>query len=65
MKEQDETPEEQLHEVEVGRLLEEEFRVMIAKMFQDLGEKSGRYRKYLTKFNLLLYSSNKKLESTI
>jgi len=49
MKEQDETPEEQLHEVEVGRLLEEEFRVMIAKMFQDLGEKSGRYRKYLTK----------------
>ena len=29
MKEQDETPEEQLHEVEVGRLLEEEFRVMI------------------------------------
>ena len=49
MKEQDETPEEQLHEVELGRLLEEEFRVMIAKMFQDLGEKSGRYRKYLTK----------------
>ena len=29
MKEKDETTEEQVHEVEVGRLLEEEFRVMI------------------------------------
>ena len=48
-KEQDETPEEQLQKVEVGRLLGEDFRVMTAKMIQDLGEKTGRYRKYLTK----------------
>ena len=36
MKEQDETPEEQLSEVEIGNLHEKEFRVMIVKMIQDL-----------------------------
>ena len=32
MKEQDKTPEEQLSEVEIGKLPEKEFRVMIVKM---------------------------------
>ena len=37
MKEQDKTPEKQLHEVEIGNLPEKEFRIMMVKMIQDLG----------------------------
>ena len=37
MKEQDKTPEKQLNEVEIGNLPENEFRIMIVKMIQDLG----------------------------
>ena len=36
MQEQDKSPEEQLSEVEIGNLPEKEFRIMIAKMIQDL-----------------------------
>ena len=36
MKEQDKTPEKQLNEVQIGNLPEEEFRIMIVKMIQDL-----------------------------
>ena len=36
MKEKAKTPEKQLREVEIGNLLEKEFRIMILKMFQDL-----------------------------
>ena len=36
MKEQDKTPEKQLNEVEIGNLSENEFRIMIVKMIQDL-----------------------------
>ena len=36
MKKQDKTPENQLNEVEIGNLLEKEFRIMIVKMIQDL-----------------------------
>ena len=39
MKEQDKTPEEQLSEVEIGNLPEKEFKVMIVKMIQDLGNR--------------------------
>ena len=35
MKEQDETPEEQLSEVQIGNLPEKEFKVMIVKMIHD------------------------------
>ena len=35
MKEQDETLEKELHEVEIGNLPEKEFRIMIVKMIQD------------------------------
>ena len=38
MKEQDKTPEKQLNEVEIGNLLEKEFRIMIVKMIQDIGK---------------------------
>ena len=39
MKEQDETPEKQLNEVEIGNLPEKEFRILIVKMIQDLGKR--------------------------
>ena len=39
MKEQDKTPEEQLSEVEIGNLSEKDFKVMLVRMIQDLGEK--------------------------
>ena len=37
MKGQDKIPEKQLNEVEIGNLLEKEFRIMIVKMILDLG----------------------------
>ena len=52
IKEQDKTPEEKLSEVETGNLLENEFRVMIAKVILSLGkERQGteRGKKCLTK----------------
>ena len=39
MKEQDKTPEKQLNEVEIANLPEKEFRIMVVKMIQDLGNK--------------------------
>ena len=36
MKGQDQTPEKQLNEVEIGNLPEKEFRIIIQKMIQDL-----------------------------
>ena len=39
MKEQEKTPEKQLNEVEIGNLPENEFRIMIVKMIQDLGKR--------------------------
>ena len=53
MKEQDETLEKQLNEVEIGNLPEKEFRIMILKMIQDLRKRmkagSRRCKKCLTK----------------
>ena len=40
MKKYKKTPEEQLSEVEIGNLPEREFRVMIIKVTQDLGERT-------------------------
>ena len=39
MKGQDKTPEKQLNEVEIGKLPEKEFRIMIVKKIQDLGKR--------------------------
>ena len=39
MKEQDKTPEKELNEVEIGNLPENEFRIMIVKVIQDLGDR--------------------------
>ena len=38
-KEQDKTPEEQLSEMEIGNLLEKEFKIMVVKVIQDLGKR--------------------------
>ena len=56
-KEQDKTPEEQLSEVEIGKLSLElpkkEFRVMIVKMIQELRKRmdaqARTYKNFLTK----------------
>ena len=39
MKEQDKTTGKKLNEVEIGKLPEKEFRIMIVKMIQDLGKR--------------------------
>ena len=39
MKKQDNPPEKQLNEVEIGNLPEKEFRIMIVKMIQDFGKR--------------------------
>ena len=39
MKEQDKTPEEQLSKMEIGNLLEKEFKIMVVKVIQDLGKR--------------------------
>ena len=39
MKEQEKMQEKQLNEVEIGNLPEKEFRIMIVKMIQNLGNK--------------------------
>ena len=52
MKQQDKTPESQLSEVEIGNLLEKEFRIMIVKMTQDLRKRMEvRIEKILEMFN--------------
>ena len=49
MKGQDKTPEKQLNEVEIGHLSEKEFRIMIVKMIQDLGETMEKMQEMFTK----------------
>ena len=39
MKEHDKIPEKQLNKVEIGKLPEKEFGIMIVKMIQDLGKR--------------------------
>ena len=52
MKEQDETPEKQLNEVEIGNLPEREFRIMIVKMIQDLRKRmEAKIKKMQEMFN--------------
>ena len=43
------TPEKQLNEVEIGKLSEKEFRVMIVKMIQDLGKTMKKIQEMFTK----------------
>ena len=55
MKEQNTTLEEQPSEVEICKLPEKEFRVMIAKTIQDLGKRmETQYKKIPKMFNKIL-----------
>ena len=49
MKGQDKTPEKQLNEVEIGNLPEQEFRIMIVKMTQDLRKTMEKVQEMFTK----------------
>ena len=49
MKGQDKTPEKQLNEVEIGKLPEKEFRIMIVKMIQDLRKTMEKIQEMFTK----------------
>ena len=49
MRGQDKTPEKQLNEVEIGNPPEKEFRIMIVKMIQDLGETTEKMQEMLIK----------------
>ena len=49
MKEQGKNPPDQKNEEEVANLPEKEFRVMIVKKIQNLGNKWRKYKKCLTR----------------
>ena len=49
MRGQDKTPEKQLNEAEIGNPPEKEFRIMIVKMIQDLGETMEKMQEMLIK----------------
>ena len=49
MEEQEKTPEKQLNEVEIGSLPEKEFRVMIVKMIQNLGNRMEKIQETFNK----------------
>ena len=51
MKEHDKTSEKQLNDVEIGNLPEKEFRIMTAKMIQDLGKRMEAKIKKQEMFN--------------
>ena len=67
-KEQDKTPEKQLSEVEIGILLEKQFRIMIMKMIQDLGKRmEARMKDMQEMFNkdLEKLKRNKQMNNTM
>ena len=49
LKGQEKTPEEQVDEENIGNLPEKEFRIMIMKMIQDLGNRMEKIQEMLTK----------------
>ena len=49
MNEQDKSPEKQLNEEEIGNLPEKEFRIMVVKMIQDLGQTMEKVKELFTK----------------
>ena len=65
MKEQDKTPEKQLNEVKIGNLPEKEFRVMIVKMIQNLGNRMEEIQKTFNKDLEELKSKQTVMNSTI
>ena len=64
-KEQDKTPEEQLSEVAKGSLHEKEFRVVIVKMIQNLGNRMEKMQKTFNKDLEELKSKETMMDNTI
>ena len=48
MKDQGKNPPDQINEEEIGSLPAKEFRIMIVKMIQNLGNRMEKYKKHLT-----------------
>ena len=65
MKEQDKAPEKQLNEVEIGSLPEKEFRVMIMKMIQNLGNRMEKIEEMFNKALEELKSKQTMMNNTI
>ena len=65
MKEQDKTPGKQLNEVEIGKLPEKQFRIMIVKMIQDLGKRLDKPQERFTKDLEELKNKQKEMNSTL
>ena len=49
MKEQGKNPPDQRNEEEIGSLPEKEFRIMIVKMIQNLGNRMEKIQEHLTR----------------
>ena len=64
MKEQDKNPPDQTNEEEIGSLPEKEFRVMIVKMIQNLGNRMEKIQEMFNK-DLELKSKQTMMNNTI
>ena len=65
MKEQGKNPPDQTNEEEIGGLPEKEFRVMIVKMIQNLGNRMGKIQEIFHKDLEELKSKQTMMNSTI
>ena len=65
MKEQDKNPPDQTNEEEIGSLPEKEFRVMIVKMIQKLGNRMEKIQETLNKDLEELKSKKTMMNNTI
>ena len=65
MKEQGKNPPDQTSEEEIGRLPEKEFRVMIVKMIQNLGNRMEKIQETFNKDSEELKSKQTMMNSTI
>ena len=65
VKEQGKNPPDQTNEEEIGSLREKEFRVMIAKMFQNLGNRMEKIEETLNKELEELKSKRTMMNNTI
>ena len=65
MKEQEKNPEKPLNEVEIGNLPEKEFRVMIVKMIQNLGNRMEKIQETFNKDLEELKSKQTMVNNTI
>ena len=65
MKGQHKIQEKQLNEVEIGNLSEKEFRIMIVKMTQDLGNRMEEMQEMFTKALEELKNKQMKMNNTV